>query len=127
MQIYLKKALLNKIYCSSKQGLLLGERFCDIFYINDIVNCSKKHIKNDTALISNIIGEYICYKNKPINHTKLFSKNDVQWIKLILTKNNSSVKIEENNECVASIIAFLKCLDNDQKKYAIKTLNVIIV
>lgn len=127
MLIYLKKNLLNKIYCSSKKGLLLGERFSDIFYIHDIINCPKNNIKNEITSFFNIIGEYICNKNKPINQAKLFSKNDVQWIKLILIKNNLVTKKERKKESDASIIAFFKYLDNSQKKFAIKNINVIIV
>ncbi len=125
MILYLQKDLINKMIYATKKGFLIGEKLFDIFYIDDVISSSFNKIKN-SPLITNIIGEYIYYKKQPeINPHKLFSKKDIQWIKLIIT--NNTLTNTENIMNNISFKAFLKTLDKGQKDFIIEAINIIIV
>jgi hypothetical protein len=133
MQLFINKNLAYKLLSGNKKGILIGQKLFDIFYVQDTIPYSiNKIIKHYPAILPSIIGEYICYEKQPKNIIKknLFSKNDIQFIKLLIFKNNHSKKISRRLKILNKAVtfkAFLRTINHNKKNPIIENINVIIV
>jgi len=137
MQLYLRKEIINKMLAGGAKGLLSGEQFYDLCYIQDIyagVSAEELVKKDSETEYANVVGDYrCCLIGEKVENQEMFKGTELQWIKLLIYKKKpgtvskkSKKKIKYNAQTI-QMKAYLQTLDTSQVKIIIKPVKVVIL